>query len=83
MNTEHKTSSEQPNIPGWLTVTEAAERLGIQPGTIRRYSSRGTIRGQRLGWTLLFSESEISRFAAAKRTAGRPKSPKSGKLVAS
>jgi len=83
MNTEHKTISEHPNLPGWLTVVEAAERLGIQPGTIRRYSSRGTLRGQRLGWTLLFSEAEIARFAAEKRAAGRPKSRKLKKLSVS
>ena len=75
---EQQVTTVRTSLRDWLTVREAAAKLNLAEDTVRRYSSRGVLRGQRLGWTLLFHASEITRFSAEPRPRGRKKgfSPK-------
>lgn len=60
-------------IPGYKTVTEASKILHLDADTIRRYASSGRLKAEKVGWSLLFSDKEISRFTSERRPAGRPR----------
>jgi excisionase family DNA binding protein len=58
-----------------LTVTQAAEVIGVRPITVRRHIAAGHIAYQKPGRDYLILESEAIRFRDSERKAGRP--PKS------
>ena len=59
-----------------LTTEQAARRLGLSAGLIRRYCRQGRL-GKRVGRNFAISESDLRKFAAVARLIGKPpKSPR-------
>ncbi|MHB1924937.1 MAG: citrate/2-methylcitrate synthase [Acidimicrobiales bacterium] len=61
-------------VESWLSASEAAARLGVQPQTLYAYVSRGLLSshpvpGRRAS---RYSRSEVERLAARTRSGGRP-----------
>ena len=54
----------------YLTIPEAAERLGVSPNTIQSWIWRGLIRSTKAGARTLISEDEIVRFLVASTSQG-------------
>ena len=54
----------------YLTLAEAGARLGLDPETVRRYVSRGIIRGENLGVRVLAAD--VERYERERRPMGRP-----------
>jgi excisionase family DNA binding protein len=55
-----------------LTVSEAAERLGLSIAMVRRYCALGKLQAQKMGRDWMIRRRDIERFAAAPRRNGRP-----------
>jgi excisionase family DNA binding protein len=55
-----------------LTISEAAERLGLSVAMVRRYCADGKLPAQKIGrdWAIL--QHAVERFAATPRHSGRP-----------
>jgi excisionase family DNA binding protein len=51
-----------------MTLTEAAERLGVSPSTLRVQLWKGKLRGRKIGRDWSISPSEVDRYA---RESGR------------
>jgi excisionase family DNA binding protein len=65
-------------VKGYLTTSEAAERLGVSAARVRRMILDGVISGaEKVGRDNLIPEREIARLESIDRPAGRPKSSKS------
>jgi excisionase family DNA binding protein len=45
-----------------LTVQQVADRLAVQPITVRRWLARGELKGVRFGRLWRISEQEVERF---------------------
>jgi excisionase family DNA binding protein len=60
-----------------VSVQEAAERLELNPGRVRRLVSQGLLEGRKVGGRWLVDESAISERLDANARAGRPLSPRS------
>ncbi|MGW5241082.1 citrate/2-methylcitrate synthase [Monashia sp. NPDC004114] len=58
--------------PGWITTTEAAQRLGVKRATLYAYVSRGLIRSQRRPGQQesLFDRAQVDAMASATRPSG-------------
>ena len=53
-------STETADRPGrWLSLTQAADRLGVAPRTVRRMVARGQLTGYRVGDTKLLRLDEV------------------------
>lgn len=64
---------------GFLTPPQIAKRLGMNGSLIHRYLNEGRIVGKKdeEGW--LVAEAEVERFAASRKSRGRPRTrPKAG-----
>lgn len=57
----------------YLTTTEAAALLGVQPKTVTHYISRGLIAADKHGRDYRISTEELARFQRERRLPGRPK----------
>jgi hypothetical protein len=58
---------------GYYLVPAAAVVVGLRPGTLRRYTSRGLIAARyRIGHQLVYHRSELERFRAVPRLVGNP-----------
>ena len=53
-----------------MTLTEAADRLGVAPATLRHQIRNGRLRASKVGRDWAVSEDEVRRYAALSR--GRP-----------
>jgi excisionase family DNA binding protein len=55
-----------------LTISEAAERLGLSIAMVRRYCADGKLAAQKIGrdWAIL--QRDVEQFAAKPRRSGRP-----------
>lgn len=53
-------------FPNLLTKDEAAKSLRITPRTLDKFVAKGDVCPVRIGARVLFTESEIARFVAAK-----------------
>ena len=60
-----------------VSVQEAAERLELNPGRVRRLVSQGLIEGRKVGGRWLVDEAAISERLDASARPGRPLSPRS------
>ena len=47
----------------WLTIAEAAQRLGRSPEMIRRWAREGVLRSQKFGQAVMIDEREVATFA--------------------
>lgn len=54
-----------------MTVTDAAERLGLTPVRVRQFCQQGRL-GEKCGSFWIISEAELRRFAKKTRKSGRP-----------
>ena len=64
-----------PHSPdGWITTTEAAQRLGVKRATLYAYVSRGLLQSQRRPGQQesLFDRAQIDAIASASRPPGAP-----------
>ena len=64
-----------PHSPdGWITTTEAAQRLGVKRATLYAYVSRGLLQSQRRPGQQesLFDRAQIDALASASRPSGSP-----------
>jgi len=57
----------------YLTTTEAARVLHLDPSRVRLFCKLGRIKTLKIGNTYAISERELKRFAAIPRRAGRPR----------
>ena len=57
----------------YLTTTEAAAVLHVDPSRVRLLCQRGRIKTIRIGNAYAISDRELTRFAAIPRRAGRPR----------
>lgn len=57
----------------YLSTTEAAARLGIDPSRVRLWCKQGRIRAIKVGGNYIIEEAEFERFAAIPRPNGRPR----------
>ena len=55
-----------------LTITEAAQRLGLSVAMVRRYCADGKIPGQKIGRDWAIRQRDVEVFAATPRHSGRP-----------
>ena len=55
-----------------LTVSEAAERLGLSVAMVRRYCADGKLSAQKIGRDWAIRQRNVEHFAAAPRHSGRP-----------
>ena len=57
----------------YLTTTEAASVLRVDPSRVRMLCKSGRIETIKIGNTYAIAEQELKRFAALPRRAGRPR----------
>jgi excisionase family DNA binding protein len=55
-----------------LTVSEAAERLGLSVAMVRRYCGDGKLSAQKIGRDWAIRQHDVEHFASAPRHSGRP-----------
>jgi len=55
-----------------LTISEAAERLGLSIAMVRRYCADGKLPAQKIGRNWAIHQRDVERFAAVPRHSGRP-----------
>ncbi|HET7801440.1 MAG TPA: citrate synthase [Humibacillus xanthopallidus] len=62
------------SLDGWITTTEAAQRLGVKRATLYAYVSRGLLQSQRRAGQQesLFDRAQIDALASASRPSGSP-----------
>ena len=63
-----------PTPEGWITTTEAAQRLGVKRATLYAYVSRGLLQSQRRPGQQesLFDRAQIDALASTSRPSGSP-----------
>ena len=57
--------------PGFLSVQAAAERLGLQPRSVRYLIEHGRLRSQRLGRMHFVPSAQVEAYRRAKRARSR------------
>ncbi len=57
----------------YLSTTEAAAQLHVDPSRVRLLCKRGRIKTIKVGGTYGIAQRELERFAALPRRAGRPR----------
>jgi len=57
----------------YLSTTQAAAQLHVDPSRVRRLCQAGRIKTTRVGKTYAIAERELVRFAAIPRRPGRPR----------
>ncbi len=55
-----------------LTISEAAERLGLSIAMVRRYCADGKLSAQKIGRDWAVRQRDVEHFAATPRHSGRP-----------
>jgi hypothetical protein len=61
----------------WVSIQDAAARLDLNPGRVRRLVSQGLLEGRKVGGRWLVDEAAINERLDANARAGRPLSPRS------
>jgi excisionase family DNA binding protein len=64
-----------PGASGWLSVSEAADRLGVHPTRVLPLLASGRLRGNRHGGRWEIDPESVVRFASTPRPSGRPLDP--------
>jgi excisionase family DNA binding protein len=73
--TKRKTKAPDHVLAGWLTIEEAAQRIGMRPDTLRQHCYRRTCPCRRIGRAILIHQGEIDGWDATRRRAGRYPKP--------
>lgn len=55
-----------------LSISEAAERLGLSAAMVRRYCAQGRLPAEKVGKGWAIRRRDVERFAASPRRSGRP-----------
>jgi excisionase family DNA binding protein len=55
-----------------LSISEAAERLGLSAAMVRRYYAQGRLSAEKVGKGWAIRRRDVERFAASPRRSGRP-----------
>jgi excisionase family DNA binding protein len=58
-----------------LTTKQAAQVLGVVPGTVKMYIRRRLLLATKRGRDWFIPEAEVERYAATRRKPGRPAPP--------
>lgn len=63
-----------PGLEGhdWIDAREAAAIIGISEASVRQYARRGLFPKQKFGSSNVYDLKDIQRFAARRRSVGRP-----------
>jgi excisionase family DNA binding protein len=72
---KHKLQPAGPPITldDLLSVEQAAEQIGIKPGTVYKYFGRGLLRKTRHGPSVWVHRDEVDRYLQERREPGRPR----------
>jgi len=73
--TKKKTTAPDHVLAGWLSIDEAAARIGMKPNTLSQHCYRRTAPCRRIGRAILIHQDEIDRWDATRRRPGRPSEP--------
>jgi excisionase family DNA binding protein len=60
-------------VGNWLTIDEAAKRLGMTTQGVRHLVARKQISGYRFGRALAFRDLDVEKVASRPPTTGRPR----------
>ena len=60
-------------MKGYLTTTQAAERLKLSQARVRQMIIEGVIKAEKVGRDNFIPESEVKRLESLDRKPGRPK----------
>jgi excisionase family DNA binding protein len=63
--------NELPTLPGYVTIKEAAEILGIHHRTVQRYVADGLVKGVKAGTFILIPEEEVHKIKP--KLVGKPR----------
>lgn len=72
-NLEIEYEVEVPTIPGYLTVAQVAERLGVSKGRVRQFLAWGDLPSEIFGNMRVIPEVAVEEFEQKPRKAGWPK----------
>jgi excisionase family DNA binding protein len=73
IETTHDLGHPTPTALGrLLTISEAAERLGLSVAMVRRYCANGKLSAHKIGRDWAISQRDVEHFAATPRQSGRP-----------
>jgi excisionase family DNA binding protein len=64
-------NESQSSVPGYVSIKEAAEMLGLSPSRVYEYVEDGRLSSVRAAHVILIPEEEVKRFKP--RIAGRPR----------
>ena len=56
----------------WLSLSNAAERLGVHPATLRRAARSGELQARRIGREWITTLASVQAYSKQRRPAGRP-----------
>jgi excisionase family DNA binding protein len=65
----------QRNPTDLLSVTEAAQWLGVRPATLRAWTRRGDVASYRVGIRHFYSKPDLEGFLASKRVPANKEGP--------
>ena len=60
-------------VGNWITITEAAKRLGMSTGGVHMLVRRKQLRRYRFGTVAAFLDADVDRVADRPPTTGRPR----------
>jgi excisionase family DNA binding protein len=63
-------------MPGYITLTELAERLGMNTSTLRRWCKAGKLNAEKYGKTWLVKESDIPADLKRDKRGRQPAPPR-------
>src|SRR5260370_29941019 len=64
-----------PNLPGYVSIKEAAEMLGVSDKRVYQYVRAGRLPAQRVGHILILPTEEVRRFKPSPSGRVRTKAP--------
>ncbi len=82
-----RNENDQPGVPGYISIKEAAEKLGLSPSRVYEYVEDGRLSSVRAAHVILIPQEEVENFKP--KLAGRPRrsiphwriSPKENRLL--
>ena len=61
------------NTDNLLTTDQAAEILGLEPGSVKKYCQSGKIAALKLGRSWMIPKHSLKGFSSNRKAVGRPK----------
>src|SRR6266702_8347598 len=66
-----RNENDQPGVPGYISIKEAAEKLGLSPSRVYEYVEDGRLTSVRAAHVILIPLDEVENFKP--KLAGRPR----------